>query len=234
MFILSLLRDTVSIKPHQLSSDQQMVIKKRLNERLANKVVPDLGLCICVYDISEIGDSFILPGEGDCRARVTVFRKMYCFNSKVSDFQFRMIVFRPFVDEVIEAKVIGSSRQGLTLSIEFFEDIFVPAEKLPEPHVFEEDGQVWYWEYAQEDGDPPAKLYMDPGKIVRYRTTEIIFKDLKPDLSMEEQKTEKSMEIKGTMASTGLGCIGWWTSEEEDEEAVEDEQDEQEGVAEAV
>ena len=51
---------------------------------------------------------------------------------------------------------------------------------------------------------------------------------------MEEQKTEKSMEIKGTMASTGLGCIGWWTSEEEDEEAVEDEQDEQEGVAEAV
>uniref|UniRef100_A0A1I7V004 RNA_pol_Rbc25 domain-containing protein n=2 Tax=Caenorhabditis tropicalis TaxID=1561998 RepID=A0A1I7V004_9PELO len=212
MFILSLLRDTVAIKPHQLSSDQQMVIKKRLNERLANKVVPDLGLCICVYDIKEIGDSYILPGEGDCRARVT----------------FRMIVFRPFVDEVIEAKVIESSRQGLTLSIEFFEDIFVPAEKLPEPHVFEEDGQVWYWEYAQEDGEPPAKLYMDPGKIVRFRTTEIIFKDLKPELTIEQQKTEKSMEVKGTMASTGLGCVGWWTSDEnEEEEAVEDEQDEE-------
>ncbi|ULT89730.1 hypothetical protein L5515_008111 [Caenorhabditis briggsae] len=217
MFILSLLRDTVAIKPHQLSSDQQMVIKKRLNERLANKVVPDLGLCICVYDISEIGDSYILPGEGDCRVRVT----------------FRMIVFRPFVDEVIEAKVIGSSRQGLTLSVEFFEDIFVPAEKLPEPHVFEEDGQVWYWEYAQEDGEPPAKLYMDPGKIVRFRTTELIFKDLKPELSQEERKTEKSMEIKGTMASTGLGCVGWWTADDEDEEAVEDEQDEQEIKTEA-
>ncbi|EGT55499.1 hypothetical protein CAEBREN_06283 [Caenorhabditis brenneri] len=213
MFILSLLRDTIAIKPHQFVVDQQMVIKKRLNERLANRVVPDLGLCICVYDISEIGDSYILPGEGDCRARVT----------------FRMIVFRPFVDEVIEAKVIGSSRQGLTLSIEFFEDIFVPAEKLPEPHVFEEEGQVWYWEVAQED-EPPAKLYMDPGKIVRFRTTEIIFKDLKPDLTQEEQKTEKSMEIKGTMASTGLGCVGWWTPEEDDE-AVEDEQDEMEVAA---
>lgn len=217
MFILSVLRDTVAIKPHQLSHDQQVVIKRRLNERLANKVVPDLGLCICVYDISEIGDSYILPGEGDCRVRVT----------------FRMIVFRPFVDEVIEAKVIGSSRQGLTLSIEFFEDIFVPAEKLPEPHVFEEDGQVWYWEYAQED-EPPARLYMDPGKIVRFRTTELIFKDLKPDLSMEERKLEKSMEIKGTMASNGLGCIGWWTAEDEDEEGVEDEQDEQEDTKPAV
>lgn len=217
MFILSLLRDTIAIKPHQFVVDQQMVIKKRLNERLANRVVPDLGLCICVYDISEIGDSYILPGEGDCRARVT----------------FRMIVFRPFVDEVIEAKVIGSSRQGLTLSIEFFEDIFVPAEKLPEPHVFEEEGQVWYWEVAQED-EPPAKLYMDPGKIVRFRTTEIIFKDLKPELTQEEQKTEKSMEIKGTMASTGLGCVGWWTPEEDDEEeAVEDEQDEMEVAADA-
>uniref|UniRef100_A0A8R1HNM5 RNA_pol_Rbc25 domain-containing protein n=1 Tax=Caenorhabditis japonica TaxID=281687 RepID=A0A8R1HNM5_CAEJA len=137
-----------------------------------------------------------------------------------------MIVFRPFVDEVIEAKVIGSSRQGLSLSIEFFEDIFVPAEKLPEPHVFEEDGQVWYWEYAQEEGEPPAKLFMDPGKIVRFRTTELIFKDLKPDLTMEEQKTERSMQIRGTMAGTGLGCIGWWTSEE-DEEEVEDEDQEE-------
>uniref|UniRef100_A0A8R1ILJ3 SHS2_Rpb7-N domain-containing protein n=1 Tax=Caenorhabditis japonica TaxID=281687 RepID=A0A8R1ILJ3_CAEJA len=72
MFILSQLCDTVAIKPHQLNADQQTVIKKRLNERLANKVVPDLGLCICVYDITEIGDSYILPGEGDCRARVTV------------------------------------------------------------------------------------------------------------------------------------------------------------------
>ncbi|CAI2354460.1 unnamed protein product [Caenorhabditis sp. 36 PRJEB53466] len=210
MFILSELRDTVAIKPHQLNGDQQTVIKKRLNERLANKVVPDLGLCICVYDITEIGDSYILPGEGNCRARVT----------------FRMIVFCPFVEEVIEAKVIGSSRQGLTLSVEFFEDIFVPAEKLPEPSVF--DGQVWYWEYAEDaegEQSAPAKLYMDPGKIVRFRTTEVIFKDLKPELTMEERKVEKSMEIKGTMASTGLGCIGWWTSEED--EAVEDEQDEE-------
>ena len=38
------------------------------------------------------------------------------------------------------------------------------------------------------------------------------------------------MEIKGTMASTGLGCVGWWTPEEDDE-AVEDEQDEMEVAA---
>ncbi|CAB3397300.1 unnamed protein product [Caenorhabditis bovis] len=210
MFVLSLLHDTVAIKPHELGKSQTTIIKKRLNQRLANMVVPDLGLCICVYDITEIGDSYILPGEGNCRVRVT----------------FRMIVFRPFKDEVIEGKVIGSSKLGLTLSLEFFEDIFVPAEKLPEPHVFEEDGQVWYWEYPTEDGEPPAKLYMDPGKVVRFKTIDVIFKDLKPDLTAEELKNEKSMEVIGTMAGTGLGCVGWWAAEEEEEEAEDEEMEE--------
>ncbi|CAI5451778.1 unnamed protein product [Caenorhabditis angaria] len=205
MYVISLLRDTVAIKPHELGKDQLAVVRRRLNQRLANKVVPDLGLCICVYDITEIGDSYILPGEGDCRASVS----------------FRMIVFRPFTEEVIEAKVIASSRQGLTLSLEFFEDIFVPAQKLPEPHVFEDDGQVWYWEYEQEDGEPPAKLYMDPGKIVRFKVIDVVFKDLKPDLTLEEMKNEKSMEITGTMAGTGLGCVGWWTTEDDEEEEEE-------------
>ena len=57
-------------------------------------------------------------------------------------FQFRMVVLRPFVGEVIEARVVGSSRLGLTLSIEFFADIFVPADRLPDPHVYEEAEQV--------------------------------------------------------------------------------------------
>lgn len=36
--------------------------------------------------------------------------------------------------------------------------------------------QVWYWEYPSEEGQPPAKLYMDPGKAVRFRVVENIFK----------------------------------------------------------
>ncbi|KAK6049189.1 RNA polymerase III subunit Rpc25, partial [Cooperia oncophora] len=89
---------------------------------------------------------------------------------------FRLVVFRPHVDEVIQARVVSSNSLGLTLSTEFFEDITIPAERLPEPHVFEQSEQIWYWEYPSEDGEPPAKLYMDPGKTVRFRVVENIFR----------------------------------------------------------
>ncbi|VDM79771.1 unnamed protein product [Strongylus vulgaris] len=83
----------------------------------------------------EVGVLYILPGEGSGHTRV----------------KFRLVVFRPHVDEVIQARVVSSNSHGLTLS-------------------------VWYWEYPSEDGQPPAKLYMDPGKTVRFRVVENIFR----------------------------------------------------------
>lgn len=48
------------------------VVKQRLNQRLANRVVPELGLCMCVYDIVHVGVTYILPGEGQGHVRVKV------------------------------------------------------------------------------------------------------------------------------------------------------------------
>lgn len=99
-----------------------------------------------------------------------------------------MVVFRPFVGEIIEARVKASSAKGLTLCMNFFDDIFIPAEKLPEPHRLETPEnvsyaivfpfplfQIWYWEYDDGEGGI-AKLYMDPGKVVRFRVVENVFK----------------------------------------------------------
>ncbi|VDL66797.1 unnamed protein product [Nippostrongylus brasiliensis] len=212
MFVLALLEDTIAIKPHELGKDLCQVLRRRINQRLSNKIVPDLGLCICVYDLLEVGVTYILPGEGSGHTRV----------------KFRLVVFRPHVDEVIEARVVSSSSKGLTLSVDFFEDITIPAERLPEPHVFENAEQIWYWEYPSEDGEPPAKLYMDPGKVVRFRVVENVFKDVKPSLATDELPKEKSYEIIGTMAETGLGCIAWWSpaGEEAGDEGEEDMDDE--------
>ncbi|KIH53435.1 RNA polymerase Rpb7 protein [Ancylostoma duodenale] len=126
MFVLALLEDTVAVKPHELGKELGSVLRRRINQRLSNKVVPELGLCICVYDLLEVGVTYILPGEGSGHTKV----------------KFRLVVFRPFVDEVIQARVVSSNSHGLTLSVEFFEDIIIPAERLPEPHVFEQSEQV--------------------------------------------------------------------------------------------
>ncbi|GMS81366.1 hypothetical protein PENTCL1PPCAC_3541, partial [Pristionchus entomophagus] len=212
MFILAVLKDTISIRPHEFAKNVEETIERRLNRRLANKVVPGLGLCVAFYDLLEVGQSTLIPGDG-------------CGHTMV---KFRFMVFRPFRDEVIEAKVVGSNKDGLTLSVEFFEDIFVPADKLPNPSQFEAAEQIWHWQYATEEGQPPVKLYMDPGKIVRFKVVENIFKDVRPDLSEEEKRREKSFEITGAMNETGLGCLAWWQTGqvEEGEEEEEDEGEE--------
>ena len=60
------------------------VLRRRINQRLSNKVVPELGLCICVYDLLEVGVTYILPGEGSGHTRVKVSDSLgsfYCFLS---------------------------------------------------------------------------------------------------------------------------------------------------------
>jgi DNA-directed RNA polymerase III subunit RPC8 len=46
---------------------------------------PDVGLVISLFDIVEIGDSHIFPGDGSSHTRVV----------------FRLLVFRPFIEEVL-------------------------------------------------------------------------------------------------------------------------------------
>uniref|UniRef100_A0A915BSW7 BUB1 N-terminal domain-containing protein n=1 Tax=Parascaris univalens TaxID=6257 RepID=A0A915BSW7_PARUN len=213
MFVLALMEDTVRIKPHNFGSPFEEVLMKQLNARLTNKIVPGLGLCLFVYDLVEVGVSYILPGDGSTHTRV----------------KFRFVVFRPFVDEIIEGNILSCNNAGLTISLTFFEDIFIPSHRLPQPSIYEEEEQVWYWEYPSEEGQPPAKLYMDPGKAVRFRVVENIFKDVDPDVGEDEKKKEKSYEIIGSMSETGLGCVVWWAPTEE---TAEDEDEEVEGEGE--
>lgn len=57
----------------------------------------DVGLCIALKDIIELGDSIILPGDGASHTEVT----------------FRYIVFRPFVNEVLTGKIRSCNRDGV-------------------------------------------------------------------------------------------------------------------------
>lgn len=60
-------------------------------------MIKDVGLVVSVYDIPWIGDSLIHPGDGSCYTQV----------------RFRLIIFRPFVGEVLVGKVSRSSPEGL-------------------------------------------------------------------------------------------------------------------------
>lgn len=71
----------------------------------------DLGLCISVFDVLEAGDPYVHQGETAAVVKV----------------KFRLIIFRPFVGEILEGKVRSSSEEGIHITLGFFDDILVPA-----------------------------------------------------------------------------------------------------------
>ncbi|KAI1239108.1 hypothetical protein IHE44_0012217 [Lamprotornis superbus] len=137
-------------------------IAEELNKKLANKVVYNVGLCICLYDITKLEDSYIFPGDGASHTKV----------------HFRYVVFHPFLDEILIGQIKSCSQDGVHVSIGFFDDIVIPPESLQQPAKFDEAEQVWVWEYETEEG--AHDLYMDIGEEIRFRVVDETFVDTSP------------------------------------------------------
>ncbi|XP_039426194.1 DNA-directed RNA polymerase III subunit RPC8 isoform X1 [Corvus cornix cornix] len=97
MFVLVEMTDTVRIPPWQFERKLNESIAEELNKKLANKVVYNVGLCICLYDITKLEDSYIFPGDGASHTKV----------------HFRYVVFHPFLDEILIGQIKSCSQDGV-------------------------------------------------------------------------------------------------------------------------
>lgn len=109
-----------------------------------------------------MGDSIILPGDGASHTEV----------------HFRYIVFRPSIGDVITGKIRSCSREGVHVTLGFFDDILIPPTAMQHPSRFEETEQAWVWEYPTDDGH--HDLYMDIGEPVKFRVTGETFEESSP------------------------------------------------------
>ena len=83
---------------------------------------------LSVFDFIKIGNSFLLPMDEEGASHTPV--------------EFRALVFRPFVEEILVGKIKSSTHDGITVSLGFFDDVLIPPEALPDPCRFEENEQV--------------------------------------------------------------------------------------------
>ncbi|XP_026465344.1 DNA-directed RNA polymerase III subunit RPC8-like isoform X2 [Ctenocephalides felis] len=200
MFVLSEFKDVVRITSDLFHLPFKDAIIDELNSKLANKVVLNVGLCIALYDIIEIKDSVILPGDG----------------SSYTEVRFRYIVFRPFIDELIIGKIKSCSSDGV---IGFFDDIIIQPKDLQHKSRFDEIEQAWIWEYDLGDGTT-HDLYMDIGEKIRFRVTSEIFQETSPDIGPPTGQPSTSTnaddalrvayKITATICEPGLGLLSWW------------------------
>jgi DNA-directed RNA polymerase III subunit RPC8 len=98
----------------------------------------NVGLCVTFYDFISIGEPYLYPSEG-CAIQLV---------------KFRMVIFRPFVGEILIGKLVKSTREGLRISLDFFDDILIPAALLQSPCVFNPANNLWSWKYEENAESP--------------------------------------------------------------------------------
>nr|GEW39504.1 DNA-directed RNA polymerase III subunit RPC8 [Tanacetum cinerariifolium] len=192
MFNLTKLEHTLRLKPHLLSLSLEEAVKGELESLFVDKVIANLGLCISVYDIESIDGGFIFANEGAPTYTV----------------KFRLIIFRPYVGEIVSAKLKESNRTGLRLTLGFFDDIYIPELLMPEPSHFKPDADhknqgIWTWNFNDEE------YFIDGQDEIRFRVQNVKF----PEIPKEQIGTKPfaPMEITGSLVSDGgLGPVSWW------------------------
>lgn len=199
MFILAEMNNVTRIPPELFNLKLNDAVASELNKKLANKVVLNVGLCIALYDIINLKESFIFPGDGASHTRVS----------------FRFIVFRPFIEEVLIGKIRSCSQEGVHVTLGFFEDILIPPTALQHPSRFNETEQAWVWEYNTADGSK-HDLFMDAGETIRFRVTAEVFNETCPTgpniIQEGQENTENKIPymLTGSINEPGLGLLTWW------------------------
>ncbi|KAG1052225.1 hypothetical protein G6F43_005626 [Rhizopus delemar] len=203
MFVLAELEDTVKIVPNDFKKDNLNAVTDVLNEKYANKVVQEVGHCICVHDILNVTEGFILYLDGCSYVRVT----------------FRLVVFRPFVGEILVGKIKSSSPAGVVVTLGFFDDILIPGGALQPGSKFDPAEQVWVWNYEGE------KMFMDIEEPIRVRVLREQYTDTTPTSHPQKGRNNDAADdlaanstkippysITCTIQEDGLGLLSWWGS----------------------
>lgn len=57
-------QDTVALQPATFGIPPDQAIISELNKKYANRILHDVGLCICVFDLSQAGEGKVRYGDG--------------------------------------------------------------------------------------------------------------------------------------------------------------------------
>jgi DNA-directed RNA polymerase III subunit RPC8 len=185
MFVLEILEDKVKAQPDQFDRSLKDIIMEQIELKYVNKIIFQVGLCVAFYDFLHIGDPLIYPAEGSTHQTV----------------KFRIVVFRPFDGETLVGTIASSDEKGLTVSMGFFDDIFIPAVRFLDNSVYNEVKKTWVWKY----GDPgeQSEFVYEINEKIRFKVLTVAFSN---DEELRNQiKAQNSFKISIVTANHAQG-----------------------------
>eukprot|EP00596_Hydrurales_sp_CCMP1899_P005851 CAMPEP_0119046812 /NCGR_PEP_ID=MMETSP1177-20130426/49064_1 /TAXON_ID=2985 /ORGANISM="Ochromonas sp, Strain CCMP1899" /LENGTH=224 /DNA_ID=CAMNT_0007020491 /DNA_START=39 /DNA_END=710 /DNA_ORIENTATION=- len=174
MFLLAVIEDKLKTVPEEFDRDATEVMLEQIDMKFANKIILEVGLCISVFDFLEVGDPYVYPAEGSAHQRV----------------RFRLVVFRPFAGEILTGRISSSKKDGILVSLEFFDDVFIPSYLLQAPSEYKAESSLWVWKYGEESDE---EFIMDIGEQVRFRVRTINFTRLTTSFKGVEATTKSEI-----------------------------------------
>lgn len=100
---------------------------------------------ISFREVVSFQDSSILPVDGKSLNSLLTNSDLisHFVGSSHTDVIFRYIVFRPEIGSLLTGKIKSCTREGIFVTLGFFDDIFIPKDELQHPSRFEEAEQAW-------------------------------------------------------------------------------------------
>lgn len=194
MFLLYTVSDCIRISAPNLIRDWSAIVSEEIDGKYANRVIPGVGIVICLADIIKMGEAQIVPGDGAGHVNVT----------------FRLMVFRPIPGELLSGRVHAnntSAKNGVSVSLGFFHDTFIPPRLMANGMYWQSNSPTsngnsdrdghWVWDY-DIDGDvtklellPSSPTLRNNSDVILFRVTSVLFNDKIPVSSVETETDKK-------------------------------------------
>jgi DNA-directed RNA polymerase III subunit RPC8 len=138
MFVVTSLVDVIRIPPSLLGGSCRNAIISEIDHKYPNRVLLDHGLVISRYgEVKDISDGVCVAGDGGSHHTCA----------------FSLIVFRPFLEEVVIGRITKSTAEGVHVTLGFFDNVFIPAYWMLRPSVYEPELGLWVWTPRYDDDD---------------------------------------------------------------------------------
>lgn len=109
-------------------------------------------------------------------------------------------------------QVRGSSPEGISVTLGFFDDILIPKNCMLPGSFFDSSEQQWVWEFSNEleESNDKKQLPILKGHLIRFRVLQEIFSEGK-DRNSDGFLLVSPYRIIGTISEDGLGLLSWWS-----------------------
>lgn len=139
MFVLTTVVDKIRVPADMLNMPTLEAIHNEIDIKYPNRVLMNVGLVICrAGSILKTANGLCVMGDG----------------GSYHESLFKLVVFRPFVEEVCLGTIVKSTPEGIQVSLgNFYHDIFIPAYWMLSPSRYSEKLGLWVWSPDYGDGD---------------------------------------------------------------------------------